>query len=215
MSRVVIADDHSFFRTGLESVLARSGFEVVAAVGDGASALTAIEQFKPDLVILDVRMPEKDGIETLREIRSNGRKYPVILLAAEFEDDALLGAINAGADALVSKGSSDKILLEAMSAVQSGAQYLEHGYLNRFLELSSGQPPSVPRQKAQLSEKELLVAQAVAEGMKNRQIAEQVGLSEAMVKLYLHRIYARLGLANRTELALFIRDSDSIQTRDD
>ncbi len=205
--RVLIADDHSFFRAGLESVLATNGLEVVASVGDGITALDAVAELDPDLVILDVRMPGHDGVETLRELRRQGRTCPVVLLAAEFEDEALLGAIDAGANAIVSKTNADRTLLDAITAVQSGGQFFEQGYLDRYIGLkASAAGKSGAGENESLSDRERRIAEGVAQGLRNREIALKCGLSEAMVKLYLHRIYSRLDLNNRTELALHMRE---------
>jgi two-component system, NarL family, nitrate/nitrite response regulator NarL len=205
LNRVVIADDHSFFRSGLESVLAGSGFDVVASVGDGASAISAIDELTPDFAILDVRMPELDGVETLEALRKEANACPVILLAAEYEDASLVGAIQSGANALVSKTNAHQTLLEAISAVQSGGQFLEEGLLERYIKLTTNAGSQPMGGNGELSKREAMIAEAAARGLRNREIAREADLSEAMVKLYLHRIYTRLGLSNRTELALYMQ----------
>lgn len=205
MTRVVIADDHSFFRTGLEAALAARGFEVIASVGDGASAYAAIRDRAPSFAILDVRMPEGDGISTLNALRKDGIQCPVILLAAEYEDSALVQAIEAGANGLISKTNAHQTLLEAISALKSGGQFLEEGFLNRYIELTRTGSPAASERPDRLNPREARIAELVARGLRNREIAREVELSEAMVKLYLHRIYTRLGLANRTELALYMQ----------
>ncbi len=205
MNSVVIADDHSFFRAGLESILATSGFNVVASVGDGASALRAINEFAPNFAILDIRMPELDGVETLSALRKEENQCPVILLAAEYVDDFLVDAIEAGANALVSKSNAHQTLLDAISAVQSGGQYLEEGLLDRYVSLFANGSRSKAVGNDEISPREQKIAEGVARGLRNREIAKEIELSEAMVKLYLHRIYARLNLANRTELALYMQ----------
>jgi two-component system, NarL family, nitrate/nitrite response regulator NarL len=209
LSSVVIADDHSFFRAGLETALTADGYDVIASVADGISAYSAIRDRNPNFAILDVRMPNKDGISTLTDLRKEGNQCPVILLAAEYEDAALVEAIQSGANALVSKTNAHQTLIEAIAAISSGGQYFEEGFLSRFVELTRAGSQVVQPRHDGLSLREEKIAHLVAQGMRNRQIGEEVGLSEAMVKLYLHRIYARLGLANRTELALYMQKSEN------
>jgi two-component system nitrate/nitrite response regulator NarL len=205
LTSVVIADDHSFFRAGLESALAARGYEVIASVADGASALGAIKERNPAFAILDIRMPKGDGISTLSELRKQGIQCPVILLAAEYEDSVLVAAIQAGANGLISKTNAHQTLLEAISAVKSGGQFLEEGFLDRYIQLTKSGVPDGEARPDRLNPREASIAKLVSRGLRNREIAAEVGMSEAMVKLYLHRIYTRLGLANRTELALYMR----------
>ena len=206
MNKVVIADDHAFFRAGLESALQGAGYDVVASVEDGESEVRAVADTSPDVVVLDVRMPRLGGIETLRKLRDKSFAGPIVMLAAEFEDQVLADALNGGASALVDKNGAQSKLFDALSAVLSGGKFIDAGYLERFLAIS-GRSPAEDQKSPQhgLSTRERLIAVEVARGMRNREIAEKHDMSEAMVKLYLHRLYARLGLANRTELALFMR----------
>jgi len=183
VTRVVIADDHSFFRAGLENALAARGFEVIASVGDGASAFSAIKECDPNFAILDVRMPEGDGISTLSDLRREGNQCPVILLAAEYEDKALVEAIRAGANGLISKTNAHQTLIEAIAAVKSGGQFFEEGFLSRYVELTREGFPSGQLANGGLSERERKIAEAAARGLRNREIAKEVELSEAMVKL--------------------------------
>ena len=205
MTSVLIADDHAFFRTGLESALEKAGYNVVASVDDGIDALEAVKLTSPDIVILDVRMPRMDGITTLNALRNEGVVKPIVLLAAEFEDAVLADAIRAGASAMVNKSGPDTKLFDALTVVQSGGQFFEPGYLDQAL--SQVQTRRKAEAPTPFSQRELAIAEAVSIGMKNREISAKQGMSEAMVKPYLHRIYARLGLNNRTELALYMREN--------
>lgn len=207
MSTVLIADDHAFFRAGLESALQGAGYDVVASVEDGESALNAVAKKAPDIVILDVRMPRLNGVATLKALRERAYAGPVVMLAAEFEDHVLAEAIRSGASAIIDKNGEQSKLFDALVAVMSGGKFIDAGYLERFVSASEGEPSRrEPSTEAKLNRKERLIAEEVAKGLRNREIAAKHDLSEAMVKLYLHRIYARLGLANRTELALLVRE---------
>ncbi|PEQ11954.1 hypothetical protein B2G71_14330 [Novosphingobium sp. PC22D] len=204
MTSVVIADDHAFFRSGLESALCSAGYDVVASVSDGEGALDAVARTSPDVVILDVRMPGMDGISTLEKLRRQGCKGEVIMLAAEFEDHALMGAIRAGANAIVNKNGAENRLFDALTAVRKGGRFIDSDYLERFIEISKNE--SMPAGGPKMSERERFIADNVAQGFRNREIAEKLGVSEALVKLYLHRLYTRLGIKNRTELAIMMRE---------
>lgn len=202
MSRIVIADDHAYLRTGLEAALTRVGHEIVASVADGAAARQAIDAYDPDVVILDIRMPVCSGIEVLEELRAAGDGRKVVLLTAALENDALLAAVRAKVDAIVMKDEAPEVLQHAIARVAAGGRAIPLEMMDRAFELASVEPPADPL--APLSTRDRHIVEAAAAGLRNRQIAAQLGLTEAAVKTYLHRIFDRLGVTNRTELALLV-----------
>lgn len=204
MTSVVIADDHAFFRAGLESVLNAEGYEVLASLNDGEQAVSAVAEHSPDIVILDVRMPKMNGVEALKALRAKGYSKPVILLAAEFEDDVLSEAMSVRVEGIVNKHGAEVRLLDALAAVRNGGNFFDTDEFERFLAMKSDAGRE-QKPVADLSEKEFEIAEHVASGLKNREIAQKLGISEAMVKLYLHKIYNRLDIKNRTGLALYMR----------
>ncbi|WP_336978437.1 response regulator transcription factor [Altererythrobacter fulvus] len=202
MTRIVLADDHPFLRAGVEEVLGGCGIEIAASVNNGVAALEAVEKENPDVVILDVRMPDMGGVEVLEAMRARGDERPVILLTAEIADAALLSAVKARVDGIVFKDGAEGSLGEAIATVLGGGRYIDPPLMERALDLAI-EPPQQP-QLARLSPRELKIAEAVSAGRRNRDIAEEIGTTEGSVKVYLHRIYEKLGVGSRTELAVLV-----------
>lgn len=207
MTRVIIADDHPFLREGVRTVLTQAGLEVAAAVGDGDDALDAIERYDPDIAILDVRMPGRDGIEALQAMRRNGDQRPVILLTAVIEDRQLLEAMRAGVSGIVFKQGGENQLIEALHIVSKGGNAIPSDLIGRALDHS--QKPATPTPMARLNERERQITEEVCQGKRNREIAEGLGVSEGSIKVALHRIYEKLGVGSRTELILLILNSQA------
>lgn len=202
MTRIVLADDHPFMRAGVEAVLAGNGIEIAASVEDGDAALEAVTRENPDVVILDVRMPRRGGIATLEALRERGDRRPVILLTAELEDSALAAAINAQVDGIVFKDDAGQTLQRAVQAVSSGQRHIDEAALKRAADFLEQTPLTSPLEALNLRERE--IAEGVALGKRNREIAEDVGMTEGSIKVYLHRIYDKLGVENRTALAVLM-----------
>ncbi|MFN3517104.1 MAG: response regulator [Novosphingobium sp.] len=207
MTSVIIADDHPFLREGVRTVLTQAGLEVAAAVGDGDDALAAIEQHDPDVAILDVRMPGRDGIEALQALRQKGDQRPVILLTAVIEDRQLLEAMRAGVSGIVFKQGGESQLIEALEIVIKGGNAIPPELIGRALDQS--QKPSLPSPMSRLNERERRITEEVCLGKRNREIAENFGVSEGSIKVALHRIYDKLGVGSRTELTLLILNSQN------
>lgn len=206
MPRVLIADDHPFLLAGVRAVLEAADMEVVAAVGHGDDALAAIAQHDPEVVVLDINMPGRDGISVLEAMRDSGDRRPVILLTAQLGDAQLVAALRAGVNGILGKQGGSRMLVEAIGIVLQGGQALAPDLMARALDIS--QREAQPRGLAGLSPRELAMAKAAGSGLRNREIALQMGMTEGAVKVALHRLYDKLGVANRTELALLVRDSE-------
>ncbi len=202
MTRIVLADDHPFLRTGVEGALGSVGIEVVASVDSGSAALEAIEREDPDVAILDVRMPGMGGVPVLEALRARGDNRPVILLTAEIEDSALLTAVKSKVDGIVFKDGAETRLHDAIKAVVAGERFIDQALMQRALDLAIENPRASAL--AKLSARELQIAEAVAVGKRNRDIAEDIGTTEGSIKVYLHRIYEKLGVSTRTELAVLV-----------
>lgn len=206
MTRVLIADDHPFLLAGVRAVLEAAGMEVVAAVADGPAALEAVAQFDPQVLVLDVNMPGLDGVGVLEDLREHGDMRLVILLTAQLGDGQLLAALRAGVNGILGKQGGSRTLVEAIGIVVQGGQAIPPELLARALDLS-GRADSAGLLAA-LSPRELALAKAAGSGLRNREIGEQLGMTEGAIKVALHRLYDKLGVSNRTELALLVRDSE-------
>ena len=200
MVAVLLADDHPFMRAGVEAVLRGTRFEIVATANDGDEALAAIDQHDPAICIFDVRMPNRNGVEALQALREKGDSRPVVLLTAGLEDHMLLGAVRAGVNGIVLKDGAEDALLDALDKVEGGQRSIPQPLLQRALDLSLSGGKTDPL--ATLAPRERQIAAQVGRGLRNREIADTLAMSEGTVKVYLHTIYQKLGIKNRTELAL-------------
>jgi two-component system nitrate/nitrite response regulator NarP len=202
---VLLADDHPFMRAGVESVLRGSRYELVATVSDGDAALSAVARHDPAVCIFDVRMPGKNGIAALEALRAKGDTRPVVLLTAELEDRSLYAAVRAGVNGIVLKNGAEDSLIECLDTVMAGRRSIDPDLLQRALDLSMDGGKS--DRFSRLAPRERQIAELVAQGMRNREIAERLAMSEGTVKVYLHGIYQKVGVENRTGLALMARDA--------
>lgn len=204
MTTVLLADDHPFMRAGVEAVLRGSPYQLLATVNDGDAALAAVKQHDPDICIFDVRMPGRDGVATLQAMRESGDERPVVLLTAELTDRALYTAVKAGVNGIVLKDGAEDALIECLNTVAAGGRAIDPGLMDRALDLAmtGGSDPL-----AKLAPREREIAELVAKGLRNREIADRLTMSEGTVKVYLHGIYQKVGVENRTALALMARDA--------
>jgi len=208
---VLLADDHPFMRAGVESVLRGTRFTIVAMANDGDEALAALAEHDPQICIFDVRMPKRSGVEAVQAMRAAGDMRPVVLLTAALEDHSLLSAVRAGVNGIVLKDGAEDALLEALEKVERGEKAIPQGLLQRALDLSLSGGKSDPL--APLAPRERQIAAHVGRGLRNREIADALAMSEGTVKVYLHTIYQKLGIKNRTELALISHATERASDR--
>jgi two-component system nitrate/nitrite response regulator NarP len=207
MTRVLIADDHPIMLSGIEAILRDSEFSVVAKLTDGAAVLEALSTTRPEILILDVQMPERTGLDVLRTLRSRGDQRPVVLLTASLDDSGLLEAIQLGVNGIILKDGAQSLLLRCLEDVRNGRRWIEKSLLERALEISMGGGAETRDGLQSLSNRERAIVGLVAQGIRNRDVASELGITEGTVKVYLHRIYEKLGVTNRTELAIYARDA--------
>jgi two-component system, NarL family, nitrate/nitrite response regulator NarL len=199
MTSVLLADDHPFLRAGVEAVLRGSQYEIVATAATGEEALQLIRVHDPEICLLDVRMPGSGGIDVLEQLRAAKDSRLVVLLTAELSDDALVAGVRTGVNGIVLKDCAAEELVACLDTVLRGGRAIPPELLQRALELSVSRRP---RSLDMLAPREKEIAKLVGRGMRNREIAESLGMSEGTIKVYLHAIYQKLGIDNRTELAL-------------
>lgn len=197
MTRVLVADDHPMIRTALDVLLRGTDFSLVGQAGTGAEALAAVQGVNPDILLLDVRMPDGSGIDVLKALRGRGDQRRVILLTAGLNDAPLIDALEVGVDGIVLKNADPSFLLDCLETVRNGGTWIDPDLKERVQELeekAESRPSLAPREKQLLA--------LVRRGLRNRDIAEQLGVTEGTVKVYLHSIFEKVGVANRTELAM-------------
>ncbi len=199
---VFLLDDHEVFRCGLRHLLdAEPDIDVVGEAGTAAAALARIPAMRPDVAILDVRLPDGNGVSVCREIRSGLPRTGCLMLTGYGSDDALFGAILAGAAGYVSKQTCGVDLVRAVRAVASGQSmldpYASRQVMERLRERMAGPDPL-----AALSHQERLVLDLIGEGLTNRQIAERMFLAEKTAKNYVSTLLTKLGLHSRTQVAV-------------
>jgi DNA-binding NarL/FixJ family response regulator len=205
---VFLLDVHELVRTGLKTVFeSEVDIEVVGEAASAAEALVRIPQARPDVAILDVRLPDGQGVEVCREIRSTVEPAPACLMLTSYsDDDALFGAIMAGAAGYMLKQVSGRSLVDAVRTVAVGGSLLDAtltaSVMNKLRGETAGSAPD-PRYE-QLSPQERRVLDLVAEGLTNRQIAERLFLAEKTVKNYVSSVLHKLGVERRTSAAVYV-----------
>lgn len=205
--RIAIADDHPIVLDGLEQLFGlESDFEVVVRSRDGEEAVAAVATHRPDVLVLDVRLPRLDGLAVLRALRDAQSATHTVLLTAELPDGQLVEAIELGARAVVLKEAAPELLVEAVRAVAAGELWLERGIGSRALRRVLVREAGLRDATRALTPRELDIVRLVADGLRNRAIAESLCITEGTVKIHLHRIFEKLGLSGRLELALWARE---------
>lgn len=203
--KVLIVDDHEVVRMGLRSLLNReASVEVVGEAGSVAEAVEMVSRFTPDVVVMDVRLPDGSGVEACREIRAKNPKLQVIMLTSYADDEAVLASIMAGAAGYFLKQTRGKELIRAIETVAAGQSLLDPAVtqtvLDRMKRLASSHSPD---DISALSPQERKVLALVADGKTNKEIANALGLSDKTVKNYLSNIFSKLNLSRRAEAAAY------------
>lgn len=202
--RVFLLDDHEVVRTGLKHMLESGGdIEVVGEAGTAAAALARIPALKPDVAVLDGRLPDGSGIDVCREVRSSRPETRAIILTSYDDDEALFAAIMAGAAGYVLKQIKGHDLINAVRHVAAGGSLLDPSVTARVMERLREGAPGEPEELQSLTPQERRILELVAEGLTNRQIGERLYLAEKTVKNYMSNILAKLGLDSRTQAAVF------------
>lgn len=209
--RVVIADDHPVVRTGLRLMLATSEeFALVGEAADGREAIAQVESQHPDVVLLDLRMPGMDGLETIAQLRERWPRMPVVILTTYNEEALMIQGLQAGARGYLLKDCTLETLLQALRMAVRGEMLIEPQAMARILERAAQTPERVPpasvhrtsyhgvvRGPLDLTEREREVLAGVASGERSKEIAARLGISERTVGSYLNSIFAKLGVDSR------------------
>jgi two-component system, NarL family, nitrate/nitrite response regulator NarL len=203
--KVLIADDHAFFRDGLRKLLEDAAdISVVGEASNGNQCIKMLDKFKPDILLLDLRMPEKDGLAVLTEVNFESLSTRVIVLTAAEGDRDVVRAMRLGARGVVLKQSASDLLLKSIRQVHDGEIWLDNRMTAEVIHAFKKSAESGQRrEKPLLSDREKEVVQLVAQGFHNREIGEKLFISEQTVKNHLHNIFDKLGVSDRLELALY------------
>lgn len=197
--RILVADDHPVVRDGLIAILStQPDFEVVGQAGTGAEVITQVEALAPDVLLLDLEMPELDGVEALQQLQKDNPNTRAIVFTAFDTDERILGAVQAGAQGYLLKGAPREELFKAVRVVHSGGSLLQPVVASKLLRQVSGRQEQ-PAEVEPLTPRELEVLALVAQGLQNKEIAGQLVISERTVKFHVSSIMGKLGAGNRTE----------------
>jgi len=211
--RIVVADDHPIFRDGLCKLLAlEEDFEVVAQAQDGRQVLDVLQQHEPDILLLDLKMPGLDGLATLQRLQASKNKTRVIVLTASDDKNEFVQAMKLGTSGIVLKQTATELLIKSIRKVHAGEIWLDShttaAVIRQFV--AADEVPAAPQASAQrdrerspLSQREREIVALVAQGFKNKEMAEKMFISEQTVKNHLHNIFDKLGVSDRLELALY------------
>ena len=202
MIRVIIADDHGVVRAGLRGLLTAAGLEVVGEAGTGVEALTLARELHPDVVLLDVRMPEMDGLQALAAIKSERPDISVVMLTVYASTEYLSRAIAAGAAGYLLKDAEPDEIVRVVRAAAEGEMVIDASLLQSVL----GQTQATENdalQQADLTQQELRVLKLIALGLNNDAIAETLVVSRNTVKTHVRHIFEKLGVSDRTQAAIW------------
>lgn len=201
--RILIADDHAIVREGLRALIdTEPDMELVGEASDGLQAVSKVHALKPDVIMLDMMMPRKDGLGAIGDIMQENPNARILVLTSFAEDEKVFPAIKAGALGYLLKDSSPQELLLAVQNVYRGEASL-HPTIARKLMRELNQPPSLPPTSDPLTEREVEVLRLVAQGLSNDDIAQKLVVSERTVRTHVSHILDKLHLANRTQMALY------------
>ena len=212
--RIVVADDHPIFRDGLCKLLAlEEDFEVVAQAQDGREVLDVLQQHQPDILLLDLKMPGLDGLGTLQRLQTARNRTRVIVLTASDDKNEFVQAMRLGTSGIVLKQTATELLIKSIRKVHAGEIWLDShttaAVIRQFVAADEPAPPppiapqTRERERSPLSQREREIVALVAQGFKNKEMAEKMFISEQTVKNHLHNIFDKLGVSDRLELALY------------
>ena len=205
--RIVIADDHPVVRKGLAEFLGdEEEMDVVAQCSDGASALAATRRLRPDILILDLRMPDMNGLEVVRQLNQEAHTVPVLLLAGNISDGEVVEAMRMGVKGIVLKEMAPNLLVASVRKVAAGGVWLEKDAVARAFERMLDQQEKREKVATSLTRREIEIVTMVAKGLPNRDIGEALFISEATVKTHLHSIYEKTAVKGRMQLAAYARE---------
>jgi two-component system, NarL family, nitrate/nitrite response regulator NarL len=199
VTKILLADDHPMIRTAIDVLLRDSAFELAGTAATGEDTLRAVAALDPEIVLLDLQMPGGTGMDVVRSLRSAGDSRRLVILTAAIDDGSLMEAVALGVQGIVLKNSDPAYLLDCLERVAAGGNWIDAELSRRLDQLASaasrdGHRALAPRERA--------LIKFVRQGLRNREIASELGVTEGTVKAYLHAVFEKVGVKNRTELAI-------------
>lgn len=209
--RILIADDHPIVRDGLKKLLTlEEDFEIVGEAADGCEVLDRVQELDPDVLLLDLRMPNLDGLSALQTLQQTNKRTRVIILTASEDKNEFVQAMKLGCSGIVLKQTAPELIVKSIRKVHGGEIWLDShttaAVMRQFAapgEIGGGSATGKSRERSPLSHREREIVQLVAQGYKNKEMAEKMFISEQTVKNHLHNIFDKLGVSDRLELALY------------
>ena len=204
--RVIMIDDHALFRVGLQGLLEQRGIEVIAAVAEGAEGIKLAQDMQPDIILLDLRMPDMSGLEVLRKIKEKEIKIPVVMLTTSNEEQDLVEALRNGAQGYLLKDMEPDELVSALRDIEKGKNVVAQGLTDVLARMVQGEPMAEKNNKnnpfSELTPREMEILCLLADGQSNKVIARNLGISDGTVKLHVKAILRKLEVHSRVEAAV-------------
>ncbi|MDH5764828.1 MAG: response regulator [Gammaproteobacteria bacterium] len=203
--RVIMIDDHALFRVGLQGLLEQRGIEVIAAVAEGSEGIKLAQELKPDIVLLDLRMPDMSGLEVLQKIKEKEIKIPVVMLTTSNEEHDLVEALRNGAQGYLLKDMEPDELVSALRDIEKGKNVVAQGLTDVLARMVQGDPIKQANKDnpfSELTPRELEILCLLADGQSNKVIARNLGISDGTVKLHVKAILRKLEVHSRVEAAV-------------
>ncbi len=199
MSRILLADDHPMIRTAIEVLLRDTSYEIAGTASSGEETIERVGEVRPDILLLDLNMPGGSGMDVVRRLHANGGGPNVVILTAAIDDASLIEAGSLGVKGMVLKNSDPAYLLECLDRVRTGGTWIDPELNARTQELTEAYGE---KRRPSLAPRERQLIRFVRQGLRNREIAKELGVTEGTVKVYLHTVFEKLGVSSRTELAI-------------
>lgn len=199
MTRIVLADDHPMIRTAIEVLLRDTRYKLEGTARSGTEAISEVDRAKPEILLVDLEMPEAGGMEVIRTLRARGTAPRIVILTAAIDDSSLMEARALSVEGIVLKNSDPAYLLKCLDAVRAGRSWIDPEVKARGAEL---EVIFAGATRQALAPRERQLIRFVRRGLRNREIAAELGVTEGTVKVYLHAVFEKLGVSSRTELAI-------------
>jgi DNA-binding NarL/FixJ family response regulator len=206
--RLVLADNHPLILFGIECLLRMEGdITILAKCANGEEALKAVHEHRPDILVLDIHLPGKDGLTVLKEIHDRGLPVNVVLFTKEIHEEQVIDCLRYGVKGIILKETSPQLLVECLRKVSDGSRWIDADSMGRAVETLLRREQSSHVVRRSLTCREIEIVKMVANGLRNKEIGEKLFICEGTVKLHIHNIYKKLNIRGRTALLRYAQDT--------